>query len=52
MVRYNHKLAKRQKIIRDMYDGKPINDREAVSKRNLSIIAEKEGLQWQEETEE
>lgn len=27
-----------------MYDGKPIKDKEAISKRNIDIIAEKEGV--------
>lgn len=48
MVKNNFQLNKRRKIIRDMYDGKIITDDEAVSKRNIDIIVEKEGLKENE----
>lgn len=44
MKKKKQKWMKTNKIVRDRYDGKIIKDKEAVSIRNIDIVAEKEGM--------
>jgi len=47
MARRN--INKRKKsIVRDLYDGKIIKDKEAVSLRNIPLVIEKEGHKHEE----
>jgi len=47
MKRKKQKWMKKNKCVRDLYDGKIINDKEAISTRNIDIVLEKEGIAYE-----
>lgn len=46
MKRNRFNIEKHKRVVRDIYTGKIINDKEAISLENLEIALEKEGLKY------